>query len=251
MLKVVLMKAYDLRLDQISGPAWMDDYSLGDSNHFAITATMPPDTTPERFRLMLQNLLAERLHLAVHHETREFPGYELVVAPGGPKLRDAAPEDAGARRPVARFDAKGFPLRWPGDSSFTSQPRPGTWGMIRSSNRITMARFAESLGRMVNESNGEDNSVVPRVVDRTGLTGTYEFTLGFAGINKSSPSLEADYLAAHPLPADAVVAAEPGEIGPTIFAALEKQLGLKLQKVRNLPVEMLIVDHVDRVPAEN
>lgn len=114
-----------------------------------------------------------------------------------------------------------------------------------------MARFAESLGRMVNESNGEDNSVVPRVVDRTGLTGTYEFTLGFAGINKSSPSLEADYLAAHPLPADAVVAAEPGEIGPTIFAALEKQLGLKLQKVRNLPVEMLIVDHVDRVPAEN
>jgi uncharacterized protein (TIGR03435 family) len=148
MLKNVLMKAYDLRPDQISGPAWMDDYSIGDSNFFSITATMPPSTTPERFRLMLQNLLAERFHLAVHHETREFPGYELVVASGGPKLREAAPEDGGAaRRPVERFDANGFPIRRLGDSSFTSLPRPGTWGIIRSSNRVSMAKSPKLSAR--------------------------------------------------------------------------------------------------------
>jgi uncharacterized protein (TIGR03435 family) len=54
---------------------------------YTISATFPPDTTLAQFQLMLQNLLAERFHLALHHETRASPGYDLVILPGGTKLK--------------------------------------------------------------------------------------------------------------------------------------------------------------------
>jgi uncharacterized protein (TIGR03435 family) len=68
--------------DQISGPGWIRDFSGPDL--YEIAATMSPDTTKEQFQLMLQNLLAERFHLVVHHETRMFSGYVLSVARGSP-----------------------------------------------------------------------------------------------------------------------------------------------------------------------
>ncbi len=64
---------------------------LAAPNRYEITATMPPGTTKEQVRLMLRNLLVERFHLAVHHEARNFPGYELTVAKDGPKLKESIP----------------------------------------------------------------------------------------------------------------------------------------------------------------
>lgn len=87
-LMPLLTKAYGVEADQISGPAWMSDF-MG-PNLYSITATMSPDTTIEQFQVMLQNLLLERFQMKVHHETRNFPGYELTVAPGGPKLKETA-----------------------------------------------------------------------------------------------------------------------------------------------------------------
>ncbi len=107
-----------------------------------------------------------------------------------------------------------------------------------------MAKFTLSLGAMVNESNGAENTVIPRIVDRTGLTGTYEFTLEFAGMFVLPASL-AGTNATGPTQAD------PGEIGPTLFNALEKQLGLRLQKVKSVPVDILVVDHAHRAPTQN
>jgi uncharacterized protein (TIGR03435 family) len=72
----LLRKAWDIQTDQVSGPAWVSDF-MGPGQYF-VDATMPPNTTKAQFQLMLQNLLAERFHLKVHHETRNFPGYELV-----------------------------------------------------------------------------------------------------------------------------------------------------------------------------
>ena len=85
------------------------------------------------------------------------------------------------------------------------------------------------------------NSAQPRVVDRTGLTGAYEFTLEFAGA-MVVPG------AAPPSPQDA--AADPVDL-PNIFVAVQKQLGLKLVKVNNVPVDMLIVDNADKIPTAN
>jgi uncharacterized protein (TIGR03435 family) len=78
----LLQKAYGVAADQISGPGWIRDFSGPDL--YEIAATMSPDTTKEQFQLMLQNLLAERFHLVVHHETRMFSGYVLSVARGSP-----------------------------------------------------------------------------------------------------------------------------------------------------------------------
>ncbi len=101
-LKSILMKAWDLPADQLAGPAWLSDTS----DYYAITATLPAGTSREQFQKMLQNLLIERFQIKLHHETRNFPGYELVVAPGGPKLKettqdpDLAPGPPGLPNPI-------------------------------------------------------------------------------------------------------------------------------------------------------
>ncbi len=111
----LLRRAYDvapfLPEDQVvGGPAWIRGL-MGPS--YVIDATMPPGTTKEQFQLMLQDLLAKRFHLAVHHETQNFPGYDLVVAKGGPKLKEASPtpEPAAASGTVRQVMGKaGFPI---------------------------------------------------------------------------------------------------------------------------------------------
>jgi uncharacterized protein (TIGR03435 family) len=138
MPKIALMRAYGVKNDQISGPPWLDD---SDVNCITIAATMSPDTTTENFQLMLQNLLVERFHLVVRHELKDFPGYELVVPSGGPKLKEAAPEDnvGDAPRPFGPpgKDGNGFPVR-----------RPGSTGTTSASNGMIRARKPEGPERM-------------------------------------------------------------------------------------------------------
>jgi uncharacterized protein (TIGR03435 family) len=67
----LLMRAFDVDSAQVIGPAWLRQVSS--SGFYSVTATMPPDTSREQFQEMLRNLMAERFHLAVHHESRTFP----------------------------------------------------------------------------------------------------------------------------------------------------------------------------------
>jgi Protein of unknown function (DUF3738) len=80
-LRTLLMKAYDAAYFQIQGPDW-----LGDSR-FVIDAIMPPETTRQQLRQILQNLLVERFKIAAHREIKETAGYLLSVAKNGPKLK--------------------------------------------------------------------------------------------------------------------------------------------------------------------
>ena len=82
----LLTKAYGVLQDQISGPDWLE------TEAYSIVAKIPPSTTADQFNLMLQNLLAERFHLTLHHETREFQVYSLLVAKGGPKMKPSPPD---------------------------------------------------------------------------------------------------------------------------------------------------------------
>jgi uncharacterized protein (TIGR03435 family) len=84
-MTALLSRAFDVSTDQIAGPAWLRD--VASMNNYTVIATMAPDTTKEQFQKMLQNMLVERFHLVFHRETRNFPGYELVVDKGGPSLR--------------------------------------------------------------------------------------------------------------------------------------------------------------------
>ena len=134
--------AYDLRSNQITGgPAWVDSalYSIeakGESG-FAIP---PGPEGAARIRSMLQSLLAERFHLAVHRETREESVYQLVVARGGPKLK----ESAGSQYPSERV----------GRGTITGTAAPIT---------LLIKPLSQQLGR--------------NIVDKTGLEGRYDFTL--------------------------------------------------------------------------
>src|SRR5882724_6411524 len=85
-LSNMVTNAYNLKYYEITAPAWMNEV------RFDITAKIPEGTTKEQFLLMRQNLLDERFKLMFHREKKEVPGYELVVAKNGPKLKEAVEE---------------------------------------------------------------------------------------------------------------------------------------------------------------
>jgi uncharacterized protein (TIGR03435 family) len=228
-LMFALTRAYKVSTDCVSGPPWLN------TEFYSIVATMPPNTSEARFDLMLQDLLATRFHLKLHHATKDFPGYELVVAPGGPKLKpwhpDAAflavaPQDAGGPGPL---DKDGFAALRPGQRVMN----PVVNGVMHSTRRQSMSALAQDLGWLLNLSTG-DGGPRPRVADKTGLAGEYEFKLEFAVASVQSHD----------------AASEPSG-GPTLFAALQKQLGLKLVKVKSVTEDILVIDHIDKVPSEN
>jgi uncharacterized protein (TIGR03435 family) len=238
-LSVLLTTAYGVGNDQIIGPQWLTDFS--ESHVYAVTATMPPTTTKEQFRLMLQNLLTERFHLSVHHEMKDFPGYDLVVSSAG-KLREWDPN--GPPPPDGMRDANGFPILRPGAKSVLSLQMksaeaggsPGA-SLVRASYRETMGEFAAGLGFLIRSANGGTaGEPAPRVNDKTGLSGIYEFHLMF-----SNPGASATPGASE----------DPVLSGPTLFSALSDQLGLKLQKAKSVQVDVIVVDKADPVPTEN
>ena len=107
-----------------------------------------------------------------------------------------------------------------------------------------MARFAENLATVINDSNGTAGAGAPRprVVDKTGLPGIYDIRLEFAGTPFQNPA---------PDGAAAPGASDPVDAGPNIFSAVQQQLGLKLTKVADVQVDVMIIDHIDQTPTEN
>jgi uncharacterized protein (TIGR03435 family) len=196
-----------------------------------VEATMPVDTTREQFNAMLQNLLADRLGLKVHWASKAIESYSLVVAKGGPKLKPAEPDSpqqsADASKngdpspPGIRFN--GFPIPPAGNGSWFIQMPGGKIGM-RGHNQTIPELIGEIGGRTLNGP----------LTDATGLTGKYDYTLFW--------SMTAQTSALNPLAAEAD--------GPSIFDAVQDQLGLKIEKTRG-PVQVLVVDHVDNKPTEN
>jgi uncharacterized protein (TIGR03435 family) len=241
-LSQIIAKAYDVWPDQISGPDWIHDR---DAYAYSLAATMPANTTNDQFHAMMQNLLVERFHVRLHHVTQTRSGYELVVAQGGPKINEWSPPNPGAAAKRG-IDTKGFPKLDPGFGPGTAMVISGSSGMapIRMTRRESMAMFCLELGASINVSQGTPfDEVPPRVVDKTGLVGIYEFNLEFAGLIRPAGRL--------PAPEGEPGTAAASDPAPNIFTALEKQLGLQLRKLKNVPVDVLVIDYADKVPTEN
>src|SRR4051794_31241129 len=181
-LRSVLTIAYDVKTFQIAGPATLD------TERYDITATMPPTTTQEQFRVMLQNLLAERFKLTIHRETRELPMYSLVVAKNGPKMKEsvevAAPkDDADAGPPPLppggpKMGPDGFPIMPPGvwgRGGLMMMMMPGRARL--SGQQQTVQELANRLGQQLSRP----------VTDATGLKGKYDITLTFSTEGLSGP----------------------------------------------------------------
>jgi uncharacterized protein (TIGR03435 family) len=222
-LRLYLCLAYataDCQL-QISGPGWID------SEKYDVAVNIPRGTTKEQYQRMLQNLLTERFQLVLHHETKVLPVYELVVAKDGPKLKESAatPND-DAPNPgqpgKIETDKDGFPLLPPGRPGFTSSFGPGAlshW-TARQQPISALARslsFPTAAGR--------------QVIDKTGLTGKYDFTLVYDMRVAGAPAADDD----------------PSLI---VFDAVQKQLGLKLVDAK-APYDFMIIDRGNKTPAEN
>jgi uncharacterized protein (TIGR03435 family) len=249
----LLARAFDVSTDQITGLAWLRNVASG--NEYTITATMPPDTTKEQFQRMFQNLLAERFHLVFHRETKNFPGYALVVDKGGPRFKEVdstVPADAAPDRRSMILVGTGtndFPTLPPGPRT-TTLSRGG--GQRTKYQERTMAEFVWNLGFLIGSSQGKsvlDGHIQPRVVDETGLSGRYTFILeyyneGNAALANQFPALGNSDTANGVLPAPS----DPGDGLPNIFVAIQKQLGLRLDKKADVPLDMIVVESVDKVP---
>jgi uncharacterized protein (TIGR03435 family) len=204
--------------EQISGPGWID------REKYDIVAKVPPGTSKEQFQKMLQNLLAERFRLAIHHEIRTLQVFDLVVAKNGPKLQESTVGDAPAAGLPGRVehDVDGFPLLPPGRRGFIASFGPGRLSHW-TARQQTMTELARSLT--------QPNAAGRQVIDKTGLTGRYDFTLMYEGRFPGAPAADD----------------EPALI---LEDALEQQLGLKLVAAK-APFDCVIIDHGDKLPAGN
>lgn len=199
----------------VGGPGWFEsarfdivaktDARGGDSNKPGFTATAADREAVERVRLMMRRLLAERFKLRVHNETRQLAIYELVILKPG-----------GALGPDMRRAAVDCMEEW----KKQGQPdaRNLACGSIQGARVGTMTGHAVEIGPFVRDL--YDWTGRP-VVDRTGLIGRFDFTLTWAP--EGSNDTEA----------------------PSIFTAVQEQLGLKLVPARG-PVDVLVVDSAER-----
>lgn len=244
-LVALLTEAFGVQQDQVSGPAWITD-PLG-PDKYDVVATMATDTTKEQFRMMLMSLLVNRFELAVHHESREAPGYDLVIAKGGAKLINASvsqmtPDAPGGEQHSRSVDKTGWPTLAPGPKTIRFAMNGRERMMFQDS---TMADFARLLGAMILNSHGGDSATSwPRVVDKTGLTGNYTFRLEYSCLRCMVKQAD------HNSGARASEASEPVGV-MDLFGVLEKQLGLSLQKAKNVPIDIVVVDHAVKVPTAN
>jgi uncharacterized protein (TIGR03435 family) len=191
----------------IGSPVWAD------AERFDIDAVVSTDgTSPEisRVLLMLRTLLTERFHMVAHHERRELPVYVLTVA-----------QPDGALGPQLRRSSEGCtvpPAKRTGAASCGMQRRRGyieARGMTLDS--ILLQGLNANLDRMV--------------INNTGPMGEFDWTLEWGAETRPD--------------SDDARVAQLGQTGPSIFTAMQEQLGLKLEPSRG-PVEVLVIQSVER-----
>lgn len=190
----LVMEAYNLNDYQVSF-----NVRQPEDEYYDIFAKAEGDGAPTRndFRQMLQTLLADRFKLKVHRETKEMPVYALVVGKNGPKLKESAPDAV-----------------WSGRGTVNGR------NQAMAQTKATMEDIAEAI---------RNNGFLDRpVLDKTGLTGTYDFKI------ESTPQFRINN---NP---------ELGDI--SVFTAVQDQLGLKLEP-QKAPIEILVVDHIEKPTA--
>jgi uncharacterized protein (TIGR03435 family) len=187
--------AYDLKGYQITGgPSWIGSTRAA-GTAYDLAAKAAGETVPmDQVRRMLQTLLADRFQLAVHREVKEMPIYALLAGKGGPKLKESPADETP----------------------------PGTRIAGGGDTPVQMTASKGTLDQLVHILTN-DQSVGRPVLDKTGLTGTYNYTLEYSNSAQNSES-------------------------PSIFTAVQEQLGLRLES-QTASVEVLVIDHVEKPDA--
>jgi bla regulator protein blaR1 len=216
-LQQVVRAAYGVEDDRIIGaPSWLasDKYDVEakeDTSEMSDPRKLGLDAHVRQQTRMLQAMLADRLRLAVHRETREIPILALLIAKNGPKFQDS---DPGAPHPEWHKGPRGISI-------------PGIWmnGNAIVGQGVGTNPLLFHLSRILHRT----------ILDETGLSGTYDFTLKLPDGVK--PGIDEPSL--------------PETSKAAIFAVLEQQLGLKLE-LRKASMEVFVIDHVEKpLPNQN
>lgn len=246
----LLRYAYKVRTYQISGPEWLR------TQRFNITAKLPEGANRDQVPEMVQTLLAERFKVALHRETTEQPVYALVVLKGGVKLKEAAPDPAdptpsnGPAAPQAPAPtdgsaqvraeavsnaAGGINMRSVNGDSKMTQSQNGN-GMRVELTRMNITGMVEFLSRFIERP----------IIDATDLKSRYDLTLDI-GLEDMLALARSAGVSVPFAPAGNGSASDPGT--STVFTGIQ-QYGLKLEP-RKAPIDLLVIDHVEKLPTEN
>jgi uncharacterized protein (TIGR03435 family) len=230
-VKDLVQNAYDVASYQVTGgPDWFSTERLEiDAKMDSSVADALKNLSADERKLvrlkMLQTLLADRFKLVIHRETRELPIYTLVVGKNGSRLQEAKPEDVA---PVVAAGRGGPQMR----------VSAGAGGFTMTGKAITMEGLVANLSGNLHRT----------VLDKTGLTGKYDFTLKWLpdemaqmqgmGSGSAVPGVALNGSTAPASGGDAIF--------PTLQVAVEEQLGLKLESGKG-PAVIIVIDHVEKV----
>jgi uncharacterized protein (TIGR03435 family) len=225
----LLATAYGLE-DSVNQIVGLNRFGFAWNDLYRVVATVSRGTTKDQVGPMLQNLLAERFHLVAHRETRNLKVYELVVGESPLKMKKggttAAP--ANARRGYITLAKDGFPQLGPGCSGMAG-------GGIENSGRSRIGARNVDLADFIG---GLEDWLARPVLNKTGLTGKYDFTFEYSREGLAGP------------------VGGGGLTRPTDSGALrlagdvQEQLGLIL-KENTVPVDVVVIDHIDEMPTED
>jgi uncharacterized protein (TIGR03435 family) len=221
-LHVLLVQTFDTTSDRLLGePGWVNFcwFDL-DAKVAAEDVSKLKNLRPADRWAMLLPILEDRFGLKFHHELRNLTGYALVVAKGGLKMKQTGPGETYPSDflPADGAEGAGFIRLYPGDFSGLAVPA------------ATLARQLSHILRAT-------------VVDKTGLSGRYDFDI------KWSREEGAELAARLPNGGSPGTDASPPDPGPSIFSALEDQLGLKLE-AKKTPTDVIVIDHIEQ-PSPN
>jgi uncharacterized protein (TIGR03435 family) len=224
-LRGLLMTAYEVDAYQVSGPAWLG------SERYDVGAKVPAGATKEQVTVMWRNLLADRFGVTLHHESKEFEVEELVVAKGGSKLKETA-ENPNAPWPPGPPKMVNGELIGPGMVHLIKPFGPNGPSAHTDAKAQPLSKLTTMMTNPFHHS----------VLDKTGLTGKYDFTFDWI------PDLRGQPLPPPP----------PGQLGPASAAAAPpnlaavvlQQLGLGLVASK-VTLDVVVVDQAEKVPTGN
>jgi uncharacterized protein (TIGR03435 family) len=229
-MRFIIRNAYDLwggREEMVlGGPKWLDTdgYYITAKTDTAVADKLKKLSLDQRKLMqdrMVRALLADRFKLAIHREEKQFPIYALTIAKNGLKLQEAKPGDTY-------------------DHAFQGGPAKAgdifdIIGTEPAGNTMTIYGFGVSMSGLAHHLGTKAGQIVE---DKTGLTGSYDFTLKYwLNLILVGPGGTPD-------PQSVAAAAEPAG-GPSLMKAIQQQIGLKLESTKG-PLEVVVIDHIER-----
>jgi uncharacterized protein (TIGR03435 family) len=210
-LRMLIRRAYELVPEQVVGPEWLD------KQRYSIAAKLPPHATLDQSRLMLQDLLDERFELHFHRENRTLPVYHLLVSKGGAKVHPSKPVTV----PDTEEDNHKAGLAGLAEANrLLTQDRGFHPTDVFTLPSATIPEFINRLSRYLDRP----------VINHTQMDQRYRFSLVWVA---ASTTQTADTT-----------------LGPSLFAAIEEQLGMELRAAKER-MEVLVIDSARKTPIEN